>query len=238
MIVAAVLAGGVGSRLGLGKPKQFLEMAGKTILEHTVQVFEDHPGIDEIVIVMHGQYLEEARALVVKNGWKKVKALLNGGKERYESSVAALKAYENHPDRKNIKILFHDAVRPLVSAAIIDRTLEALKEHEAVNVAIPSTDTVLELDESRQFIKAIPDRSYLRRCQTPQAFSYELIHRGYELAMADQQLVATDDCGIIIRYLPQIPVFVVEGEGTNMKLTYPEDITILERLFQLKAVKK
>lgn len=238
MIVAAVLAGGVGSRLGLGKPKQFLELAGKTILEHTVQVFQDHPKIDEIVIVMHGQYLEEAALIIEKNGWSKVKQLLNGGNERYESSVAAIKAYESYPDVANLKILFHDAVRPLVSTEIINRTIEALEEYSAVNVAVPSVDTILELDKERKFIKAIPDRSYLRRCQTPQGFDYQLIRKGYELAMADPQLVATDDCGIICKYLPDTPVYVVEGEGTNMKLTYPEDITIMERLFQLKADKK
>lgn len=238
MIVAAVLAGGVGSRLGLGKPKQFLKLAGKTILEHTVQVFQDHPGIDEIVIVMHAQYLEEAAKIIENNDWTKVKHLLNGGSERYESSVAALKAYETCEDKKNLKILFHDAVRPLVSSAIIDRTLAALENYKAVNVAIPSVDTILELDESQSFIKAVPDRSYLRRVQTPQGFDYELIHKGYELAMKDPQLKATDDCGIILKYLPDEPIYVVEGEGTNMKLTYPEDITIMERLFQLKADKK
>lgn len=238
MLVAAVLAGGVGSRLGLGKPKQFLELAGKTILEHTVQAFEDHPDIEEIVIVMHAQYLEEASRLIEKNGWRKVKHLLNGGNERYESSVVALKAYENYPEQDKLKILFHDAVRPLVSKAVIDRTIAALEKYSAVNVAIPSVDTVLELDVTQQFIKAVPDRSYLRRVQTPQGFDYELIKRGYELAMADPKLKATDDCGIILKYLPEIPVYVVEGEGTNLKLTYPEDIVIFERLFQLKADKQ
>ena len=87
MNIAVILAGGVGSRLGLNKPKQFLKVAGKTVLEHTVSVFQKHPKIDEIAIVMHHSYLAEAEAMVIKNKWTKVKKVLNGGSERYESSL-------------------------------------------------------------------------------------------------------------------------------------------------------
>lgn len=93
MNIAVILAGGVGSRLGLDKPKQFMKVAGKTVLEHTVDVFQKHELIDEIAIVMHASYIHDAEDMVLKNHWNKVKKVLNGGSERYESSLAAINAY-------------------------------------------------------------------------------------------------------------------------------------------------
>ena len=97
-------------------------------------------------------------------------------------------------------------------------------------VAIPTTDTILELSEDKTCIKNIPDRSFLYRCQTPQAFKYALIKKAYDLALADEHIQATDDCGIVRKYLPEVKISIVLGEERNMKLTFPEDIKILELL--------
>lgn len=237
MNIAVILAGGVGSRLGLDKPKQFMKVAGKTVLEHTVDTFQNHNVIDEIVIVMHANYVHDAETMVLKNHWTKVKKILNGGKERYESSLVAIKAYENHPDKDDLNLIFHDAVRPLVSKKIIHDTIEALDKYKAVDVAIPSADTIIKLDESKQCIDYIPDRSFLNRGQTPQAFKYYVISRAYELAMKDPNMQTTDDCGIVRKYLPDIPIYVVKGAEQNVKLTYPEDVYVLDKLFQLKSTK-
>ena len=235
MNVAIILAGGVGSRLGLGKPKQFMKVAGKTVLEHTVDAFQKHNLIDEIVIVMHANYVHDAESMLLKNHWTKVKRILNGGSERYESSLVAIKAYENTSNQDQINFIFHDAVRPLVSKRIIDETISALRNYDAVDVAIPAVDTIIELDSSKQFISSIPNRSYLNRGQTPQAFKYKTIQRAYELAMRDSHLQATDDCGIVRKYLPETEIYVVQGAEQNIKLTYPEDIYVLDKLFQLKS---
>ena len=237
MNIAVILAGGVGSRLGLDKPKQFMKVAGKTILEHTVDTFQKHNMIDEIVIVMHANFVHDAEAMVLKNHWTKVKKILNGGKERYESSLVAIKAYEKHPDKDDLNFIFHDAVRPLVSKKIINDTIEALDKYKAVDVAIPSADTIIKLDESKQCIDYIPDRSFLNRGQTPQAFKYYVISRAYELAMKDPNMQTTDDCGIVRKYLPEVPIYVVKGTEQNVKLTYPEDVYVLDKLFQLKSTK-
>ena len=93
MNIAVILAGGIGSRLGLDRPKQFMKVAGKTVLEHTVEIFQRHRQIDEIAIVMHASYVHDAEEMVIKNHWTKVKKVLNGGQERYESSMAAINAY-------------------------------------------------------------------------------------------------------------------------------------------------
>lgn len=233
--IAVILAGGVGSRLGLNKPKQFLKVAGKTVLEHTVTVFQKHSQIDEIAIVMHRSYMAETEAMVVKNKWTKVKKILNGGDERYESSLSAIRAYE-HED-ENVNLIFHDSVRPLVSSKIITDVIAALDQYDAVDVAIPSADTIIALENNEDIISNIPRRQLLRRGQTPQAFKLQIIKQAYEKALQDPNFQTTDDCGIVVKYLPETKVFVVEGEERNTKLTYPEDIYLLDKLFQLKTAK-
>lgn len=226
--IAIILAGGIGSRSGLSTPKQFFKVAGKTVVEHTIDAFENNPNIDEIAIVSNPFYITNFETMVLHNDWKKVKKILKGGKERYDSSLSAIQAY----DKADINLIFHDAVRPLISQKIINEVIHALDTYQAVDVALPATDTIIEVNGN--FIDNIPDRSKLRRGQTPQAFSLDIIKRAYETALHDPNFKATDDCGVVRKYLPEIPVFVVPGEESNMKLTYKEDTYLLDKLFQLK----
>lgn len=228
MNIAVILAGGVGSRLGLSAPKQFFKVAGKMVIEHTVDVFEHNSHIDEIAIVSNPFYVSEIEAIVLRNGWKKVKKILRGGKERYDSSLSAIRAY----DVPGCNLIFHDAVRPLVSQRIIDDVIKALEVYRAVDVALPSADTIVEVEGD--FIETIPDRSRLRRGQTPQAFRLETIREAYRIALQDPAFKVTDDCGVVKKYLPEERIFVVPGEEANMKLTYKEDIYLLDKFFQLK----
>lgn len=230
--IAVVLAGGVGSRIGAPTPKQFLEVAGKMVIEHTIEAFERHPAIEEIAVVIHPDYIGHMEEIVRRNPWKKVKKVLQGGNERYLSTLSAIKAYE---DMSEANLLFHDAVRPLVSQKLIDRVIEALKRHEAVGVAVPATDTIIEVNETGDLITNIPNRNHLRRIQTPQAFRLQVIRRAYQIALQDPTFVCTDDCGTVKRYLPEVPIFVVPGEESNMKLTYKEDLVVLEKLLQTRA---
>lgn len=230
--IAVILAGGVGNRLGLNKPKQFLKVAGRTVLEHTVEIFQKHNDIDEIAIIMHNSYVHDIEVMVQKNKWTKVKKILNGGSERYESSLVAINAYKNEPD---INLIFHDAVRPLLSNRIIDDVIDALQEYGAVDVAIPAVDTIIEVDNGKNVIKSIPDRNYLKRGQTPQAFKLNIIQKAYEMALKDPAFKTTDDCGIVKKYFSEIPIYIVAGEERNIKLTYPEDIYLLDKLFQIKS---
>lgn len=232
MNIAVILAGGTGSRLGSSIPKQFLKVAGKTIIEHTVQVFESHPHIDQIAIVVHRDYVSDIENLILKNAWKKVKKILQGGSERYESTLAAVNAYSNTP---NVNLIIHDAVRPLINHRIINDILSALSKYNAIDVAIPTADTIIRVDDSGSIIKDIPVRSYLRRGQTPQAFKLETIQNAYRIALKDPAFKSTDDCGTVVKYLPNEPVYVVRGEESNMKVTYPEDTYILDKLFQLRS---
>jgi len=228
--IAVILAGGKGVRLGYNKPKQFLKVAGKLIIEHTIEVFQKHEEIDEIVVVSHKDYIYLVEEVVNKNTFNKVKKILNGGNERSDSSLVAIHAYEN----EEVNLIFHDAVRPLVSFRIISDCIEALKKYNAIDVAIPATDTIIEVKHN--FISNIPNRNKLNRGQTPQAFKLSTIKEAYDLALQDENFIATDDCGVVKKYLPNEKVYVVKGEESNIKLTYEEDLFLLDKLFQIKSI--
>ena len=228
--IAIVLAGGVGSRLGLSTPKQFFKVAGKMVIEHTLDTFEHNTHIDEIVIVSNPVYVSDVENIVLRNGWKKVKKILKGGKERYDSSLSAIHAYEGGEE---VNLIFHDAVRPLVSPRIIDDVCEALKQYEAIDVTVPAVDTIIEAEGDH--IASIPDRSRLQRGQTPQAFRLSVIAEAYKRALNDPNFKVTDDCGVVVKYMPEVPVHLVAGEESNMKLTYKEDTFLLDKLFQLRG---
>lgn len=230
MNVAVILAGGVGNRLDSSHPKQFFKVAGKTVIEHTVDVFEKSRDIDEIVVVINSLFLERMEELALKNEWKKLRKILKGGSERYYSSLAAIRAYAG---KENVKLIFHDAVRPLLSQRIIRETVSALDKYGAVDVAIPAVDTIIAVED--HFIRQIPDRSKLMRGQTPQGFRLPVIWKAYELAIKDPEFKATDDCGVVLKYLPDEPIYVVQGDEANMKLTYKEDTYLLDKLFQLHS---
>ena len=227
--IAIILAGGVGSRLGMSTPKQFFKVAGKMVVEHTIDVFERNQHIDEIALVANPALVADFENIVLRNKWRKVKKILKGGPERYYSSLSAITAYQN----EDVNLIFHDAVRPLVSQRIIDDVVEALASHRAVNVAVPSADTIIEVEGD--FITNIPDRSRLRRGQTPQAFDRQLIAEAYDKALKDPNFRTTDDCGVVRTYVPDEPIYVVRGDGSNMKLTYREDTYMMDKLFQLKT---
>lgn len=228
--IAIILAGGSGARLGYDLPKQFIKIAGKMIIEHTIDVFQSHPKIDEIFIICNKDYIFFYEDLVNVNHYDKVIKLLVGGEKRSDSSLAALNALNG----EIVNLIFHDAVRPLVNNRIIDECIFALETYNAVDVAIPATDTIIEVQNN--FIKNIPDRSCLYRGQTPQAFKSDIIRKAYDKAMQDKFFKATDDCGVVKKYLPDEKIYIVKGEEFNLKLTFEEDLFLIEKLFQVKSI--
>lgn len=230
--IAVILAGGIGSRMEMELPKQFLKVAGKSVLEHTVQSFQNHKLIDEIAIVSHPFYISQVENYILQNNWTKVKRILKGGAERYHSSLSAIEAYADTPA---VNLIFHDSVRPLVSDKIIMDVVQALENYSAVDTAIPSADTIIRVRPDQNVIESIPERKFLKRGQTPQAFRYRTIRKAYDLALQDPNFTTTDDCGVVVKYLPEVEVFVVQGEESNFKITYQEDSFLLDKLFQLKT---
>lgn len=232
--VAVILAGGVGTRMGGTMPKQFFKVSGKTVLEHTISVFDNHPLIDEIAIVVHPNYLEKVEELCCINNFKKVGRILQGGSERYYSSLSAINAYAS--TENDINLIFHDSVRPLVTKRIISDCITMLGKYGAVDVAIPATDTIIKMNLNTHEIEDIPNRQFLYNGQTPQAFKLSVIREAYKRALVDPNFKTTDDCGVVLKYMPDIPIGVVPGEKFNMKLTHKEDLFLLDKLFQLKSV--
>jgi ribitol-5-phosphate 2-dehydrogenase (NADP+) / D-ribitol-5-phosphate cytidylyltransferase len=236
---AVVLAGGTGQRIGLEIPKQLLKIAGKSILEHTLAVFEEAPEIDEVILLMAPGHTEQARQIVEKAGLPKVVSVLEGGATRNETTVRAIEAVGARlAPGEDRNLLFHDAVRPLLSGRIISDCVAALQRYEAVDVAIPSADTIIVTrthGSDGEFITDVPDRSRLRRGQTPQAFRLSTIRKAYEIASDDPHFQATDDCSVVLKYLPDVPIHVVPGEEHNVKVTKPVDIFIADKLFQLAS---
>ena len=228
MNLVAILAGGVGARMGMALPKQFLEFAGRTVLEHSVQAFENHPAVDRILIVMNSDYVDEAKAIIKKNNWPKVSGVIIGGNNRYDSSAAAIDYFfGNSPSDK---ILIHDAARPLVPTELITRVLSALDKYDAVNVGITPSNTIVEVD-GQGLVAKTPAREKLIACQTPQGFRLGVISRAYELAAQEADFSATDDCGVVAKMLPEIKIFVAQGDEINQKLTRPEDLPVFEYFF-------
>ena len=230
--VAVVLAGGTGTRVGLSTPKQLLKVAGKPIIEHTIAALNKSPYVDEIVVMMAPGHLDEVRHVLRDGEYGKATRVLEGGETRNDTTRRALAALGG----EECNVLLHDAVRPLLSQRIIEDCVAALADHAAVDTAIPSADTIIRVDpQTGGTIDDVLPRSLLRRGQTPQGFRLSVIRRAYELAAEDPGFQATDDCTVVLRYLPDVPIVVVRGEDRNMKVTEPIDVYLVDRLFQLQS---
>ena len=220
--IAVVLAGGIGARVGGAVPKQLLPLSdGRSVLEHSVDAFEQSAHIDEVCVVMHPDYIAIVETMVVSNAWRKVKHIIPGGKERWESSVNAIRLYQGILSSETISesnILLHDAARPFVSGEIISNVCHALVDHKAVVVAVPSTDTVYEMHNG--CVARIPNRSTIMRAQTPQAFRLGLIAKAYDIALSSSNMQVTDDCGILFNYMPNQSIHIVAGNEQNRKITF------------------
>lgn len=229
--VAVVLAGGVGTRMGLDLPKQLIRVGGRTLLEHSIAAFDSHPDVDRVLVMMVASHLDQARAIA--STYPKVEQVLPGAETRSATTQRALEAV----GADETQVLLHDAVRPLVTARIITDAYAALEEYDAVNTAVPTSDTIIEVERrgGREEIVHAPIRSRLRRVQTPQGFRAGTLRRAYAAAVADPEFEATDDCGVVLRYLSEVPVAVIAGDEINLKVTEPTDVHLAERLLQLAA---
>ncbi len=223
-----ILASGIGERFLGNQPKQFTKLAGLPVIVHTLKVFEQNRHINNIIVVTNEDKIELVREYARQYSLKKVIKVVAGGKTRQESSFVGLNCCPINTDY----VLIHDAVRPFVTHKIINDLCSAVVKHKAVDTAISSADTIIKVDE-KNFIEEIPDRKFLRRGQTPQAFEYDLILNAHKQALKDGVYNASDDCRLVLRL--DHPVYVVGGDKQNIKITYPIDLHIADKLFQLKT---
>jgi 2-C-methyl-D-erythritol 4-phosphate cytidylyltransferase len=228
--VAVVLAGGSGVRLGGNTPKQLQLLAGRTLLEHCVAAFDAAPGVDEVLVVMPADLIGAAKQ-VLDGRYGKLSDIIAGGADRPGSTRQAIEYLSAAGTDCNV--LFHDAARPLVGQRIIADCVAALTGANAalaLGVVVPTADTIVELAD--RVMTSIPPRESLGRCQTPQGFRLSVIRRAHELAAAEPNpsFTPTDDCGIVLRYMPDVPVRVVAGSERNLKITYAGDFRVAEAL--------
>jgi len=222
--VAVVLGGGVGTRFGAERPKQLLTLDGRTLVEHCVAAFDAAPDVDEVLLVMGPGYLEEAAKLV----GHRVSAVIEGGASRADSVRNALGHLSARHDPAVTGVLLHDAARPLIDQRVIASCVAALGQHDAIGTAVPTPDTIVVVKDGAMV--AVPARETLMRCQTPQCFRLSVINEAHAKAAADPEFVPTDDCGVVLRYLPGVPVHIVRGSEATIKVTYPADLAIAEVL--------
>lgn len=224
--IAIVLAAGKGRRMGTEIPKQFLHIHNKPVLFYSLNAFQMHKDIDEIILVMSEEYktycIEE---ILEKYGITKVSAIVEGGAERYDSVIAGLSACENCK-----YVLIHDGARPCITEEIIDRCLCAVEKYDACVVGMPTKDTIKIADE-QGFVASTPPRKHVWNVQTPQVFSYELICDAYK-AMQEKGMAGVTDDAMVIELLDAAKIRLVEGSYENIKVTTPDDIKVLENLLK------
>jgi 2-C-methyl-D-erythritol 4-phosphate cytidylyltransferase len=226
-VAFVILAAGSGTRLNSETPKQFLRVAGKTVLEHSVQALLNSRPEARMVVVAPADGIGLARKLLSQH--PSAEAIV-GGATRQASTLAALEHLRSNPPDH---VVIHDAARPFLNAQIVHDVLHELQAHEAVDVAIPTTDTIIV--EQDGFIQSIPRRAHLFRGQTPQGFHFAALDRAYRDVGLDRLAEFTDDCGIYLAAFPLGRVRIVRGASTNIKITEDLDLVLADELFRLRA---
>ncbi|TAH66340.1 MAG: 2-C-methyl-D-erythritol 4-phosphate cytidylyltransferase [Anaerolineaceae bacterium] len=226
-VTAVILAAGQGKRMNMPVAKQFLMLEDKPVLFYSLKAFEDSH-VDEVILVCgQGQIDYCAHNIIEPYGLKKVVRIIEGGKERYDSVIHALRAIDNTD-----YVLIHDGARPFASFALINEVIDVVKESKACIVAAPLKDTIKIVDEDG-WIRETPDRALMWSAQTPQAFEYSSIRSAYELLYdqkESERKKVTDDAMVYELYI-DLPVRIVKGNYYNIKLTTPEDLVFAQVIY-------
>ena len=229
-IYAIILAGGSGSRMGADKPKQYLELAGKPVLAHSMIAFEKSEA-DRIYIVCDPSYEEYIKKNIIDiYGITKFAGFAMNGTERVESVKnginAALEEIQNE-EYKNIYLMIHDGARPLISQELISRCISSVKKNKAVIPVLPLKDTIKKI--SGEVVELTPDRNDFCAVQTPQCFRADVIYNAYETFEQSEAegFVPTDDASLVEMFT-DVNVVTVQGEEVNLKLTTPVDMKVAE----------
>ena len=218
-ICAVVLSAGRGRRMESAVQKQYMCLNGKPMIAHTLAAFE-RSCVDEIILVAGAGEEEYCRKEIVEaEGFRKVKTVVTGGKERYDSVFAGLKAASGCD-----YVLIHDGARPFVNQEIIRRCMLEVPEYQACVVGMPVKDTIKIADEGG-YAKQTPDRKNVWMIQTPQTFSYALIYEAYEEMLKTEDTAITDDAMVLERIKGKKSK-LIEGSYRNIKITTPEDLLI------------
>lgn len=228
MVIALIFAGGTGKRMNSrSKPKQFLEMHGKPIIIYTLEHFEYHDDIDNIVIVCIKEWIEELKVLLKRYGITKVSKIVPGGNTGHESVWNGLAAMKNSVADEDI-VLIHDGVRPLINKELITKNIEAVEKHgNAITVEAVRESVVRSIDGKD--ISDVPKRNQMYIAKAPQSFRYGMIYDLYKRAAAEGVLTV-DSAHLCNVY--HAPMHMVESTKNNIKITEPADFYIYRALYE------
>ena len=232
MTYGVILAGGIGSRMGGDKPKQYLTVKDKPIIIYTIEKFLVVPEFEKIIVLCPKQWVEHTKNLVEKHAAKagdKV-VVIEGGSTRNETIMNAIKFIDSEGNLNDDTIIVtHDSVRPFVTHRIIMENIAAAKEFGACDTVVPATDTIVEaLDNT--VISNIPDRSKMYQGQTPQSFKALKLKNMYDALTEEEKNILTDAAKIFV--IKGEKVALVQGETYNMKITYPYDLRVANSLLE------
>lgn len=232
MTYGVILAGGIGSRMGGDKPKQYLTVKDKPIIIYTIEKFLVVPEFEKIIVLCPKQWVEHTKNLVEKHAAKasdKV-VVIEGGSTRNETIMNAIKFIDSEGNLNDDTIIVtHDSVRPFVTHRIIMENIAAAKEFGACDTVVPATDTIVEaLDNT--VISNIPDRSKMYQGQTPQSFKALKLKNMYDALTEEEKNILTDAAKIFV--IKGEKVALVQGETYNMKITYPYDLRVAKSLLE------
>ena len=223
-VTAIIPAAGSGTRLKSKVHKPFYPLCGRSLLAHTLDVFEACLAVDQIVLVVSDGMVERcSNEIIDAYGYKKVKEVIQGGEKRQDSVYNGLQAVENDCDI----VVVHDGARPFVTTELIAKSVELCQENRAVITAVPPKDTIKRGEGG--FVFSTLDRSKLWIVQTPQTFSYDLIIKAYEKAEQDR-FYGTDDASLVERL--GVKVKILEGSYDNIKITTQEDVYLAEKFLE------
>lgn len=226
-IYGVICAGGIGTRMGEGIPKQFLMLKEKPVIIYSVEKFIENKDIEKLIIAVAPDYISKTKEVVEQNITNKDRdrvIVIEGGDERNKTIMNAIDWLEKSSllDEETI-IVTHDAARPFVSDRMISENIETAIKYGAATTAIPSTDTILSSDDGDK-VNQVLDRSKLYNVQTPQSFRAKELRKLYNLLSEDEKKILTDATRIYINKGHDVKI--VRGENTNMKITFPEDMEI------------
>ena len=235
MTYGVILAGGIGSRMGGDKPKQYLNVKGKPIIVYTIEKFFSVPEFEKIIVLCPKKWVEHTKNLIDKHiaPAKERVFVIEGGETRNETIMNAIKFIENEGNLNDDTIIVtHDSVRPFVTHRIIKENIEAAKKFGACDTVVPATDTIVEARDNK-VITYIPDRSKMYQGQTPQSFNALKLKNMYNDLTDDEKAILTDAAKIFV--IKGEKVALVQGETYNMKITYPYDLRVAKSLLEDEA---
>ena len=232
MIFAAILAGGIGSRMGgTDTPKQFLDLGDKPVIIHTIEKFVINNKIDKIIVLTPQNFINHTNHLINEYiGENENIVVIEGGETRNDTLINSINYIDEHfgIDDDSI-IITHDSVRPFVTHRIIEDNIEAAKRYGACDTVVPATDTIVESINART-IESIPVRDYYYQGQTPQSFNVKKLFNLISSLTEEESNILTDACKIFT--LKDEDVYLVEGEVTNIKITYPYDLKLANTILE------